>query len=132
MVGKALYKCSPFTPLKQITIPMLELTAAALSVKVDRMLKRELQQELKDSVFWTDSTSVLGYIHNKSRRYHTFVANRVSLICELSQDKLWRYVNSKDNPADDASCGLNIEPFLKSVRWLKGPQFLEKEETDWP
>ena len=29
------------------------------------MLKRELQQELKDSVFWTDSISVLGYIHNE-------------------------------------------------------------------
>jgi hypothetical protein len=53
------------------------------------------------------------------------------LICELSQDKQWRYVNSKDNPADDASRGSNIEPFLKLLRWLKGPQFLEKEETDW-
>ena len=123
---------SRVTPLKQITIPRLELTAATLAMKVDRMLKRELQLELKDSVFWTDSTSVLGYIHNKKRRYHTFVANRVSLICELSQDKQWRYVNSKDNPADDASRGLNIEPFLKSVRWLKGAQFLEMEETDWP
>ena len=123
---------SRVTPLKQITIPRLELTAATLAVKTDRMLKRELQQDLEDSVFWTDSTAVLGYIHNKRRRYHTFVANRVSLICELSQDKQWRHVNSKDNPADDASRGLNIEPFLESVRWLKGPQFLEKEDTDWP
>lgn len=34
------------------------------------------------------------------------------------------------NPADDASHGLNVEPFLKSTRWRKGTEYLERE--DWP
>ncbi|KAK0140258.1 hypothetical protein N1851_022806 [Merluccius polli] len=63
-------------PLKQITIPRLELAAASLAVKVDRMLQRELHMELQVSTFWTDSTSVLKYIHNKTKRFHTYVANR--------------------------------------------------------
>ena len=46
-------------PLKQITVPRLELAAAALSVKVDKMLRKELDFDLKRSVFWTDSQTVL-------------------------------------------------------------------------
>ena len=42
-------------PLKNITIPRMELTAAMLSVKVDKMLRAELQLLLENSVFWTDS-----------------------------------------------------------------------------
>lgn len=48
MLGKA-----RVAPLKQ-TIPLLELTAAVLAVKVDRMLKRELLIDLIWSCFWTD------------------------------------------------------------------------------
>lgn len=39
--------------LKQTTIPRMELTA---TVRVDRMLQRELQLQLQRSTFWTDTT----------------------------------------------------------------------------
>ncbi|KAK7886828.1 hypothetical protein WMY93_026449 [Mugilogobius chulae] len=45
------------TPLKQVTIPRLELTAAVLAVRMDNMLRAELQLSLESSIFWTDSTS---------------------------------------------------------------------------
>lgn len=53
---------SRVTPLKKITIPRLELTAATLAVRVDHMLKSELQLDLQESTYWTDSQSVLKYI----------------------------------------------------------------------
>lgn len=90
-------------PLKVMTIPRLELAAAVLAAKVDRMLREELELVLYDSVFWTDSTSVLKYILNDTSRFLTYVANRVSTIRNLSQKFQWRYVNSTANPADDAS-----------------------------
>ena len=62
-------------PLKQTTIPRLELTAAVLAVRFDKMLQKELQLKLEKSVFWTDSTTVLKYICNETRRFQTFVAN---------------------------------------------------------
>ena len=93
---------SRVTPLKQVTIPRLEL---ALAVRVDRMLRLELQIELEESTFWTDIQSVLKYIRNDTKRFHTFVANRVAVIRDLSKAKQWRYLNSKHNPADDASRG---------------------------
>lgn len=57
MMGKARV-ASP----KQPTIPWMELTAATVTVKMDMVLRRELQLELADSVFWTDSTAVLKYL----------------------------------------------------------------------
>lgn len=50
-------------PLKSIIVPRLELTAAVVAARVDVMLKSELHFELEESVFWTDSTSVL-YINS--------------------------------------------------------------------
>lgn len=49
-------------PMKQMTIPRMELTASTLAVKMERILITELQIPLERSVFWTDSTSVLKYI----------------------------------------------------------------------
>ncbi len=114
MLGK-----SRVAPLKQVTIPRMELTAATIAVKMDRMLRQELQINLEDSNFWTDSTTVLRYIENDSTRLKTFVANRVSLIREASKPSQWRYVSSADNPADQASRGLNGDNLIESKNWIK-------------
>lgn len=80
----------------------MELAAAALLVKVDKMLRKELYLDLESSVFWTDSQTVLKYIGNDHPRFKTYVANRVSLICNNTDLSRWRYVSNKDSPADDA------------------------------
>jgi hypothetical protein len=54
------------SPLKSVTIPRLELTAALVSVKVSNMLHRELNYEAIVDVFWTDSKVVIGYICNEA------------------------------------------------------------------
>ncbi|KAL7834746.1 hypothetical protein SRHO_G00289930 [Serrasalmus rhombeus] len=118
--------------LKQTTIPRLELTVAVLAARLDKMLRRELHLDLQPSVFWTDSTTVSKYIANETRRFHTFVANRVAVIRELTSVAQWRYVSTKLNLADEASRGLSAEEFLACERWLKGPPFLLKGEEEWP
>lgn len=79
-------------PLKQITMPRLELQAATLASKMDKMLRRELQLQLEPSVLWTDSQSVLKYINNDQTRFRTFVANRFSVIRDLTTKDQWKYV----------------------------------------
>ncbi len=91
------------TPLKPITIPRLKLTAALVSVKISAQLKRELNYEEIEEVFWTDSKVVLGYIANQSRRFYIFVANHVQQIQEKTDFHQWNYIESKQNPADIAS-----------------------------
>lgn len=119
-------------PLKPMTIPRLELTAATLAVKVDIILKKELQLPLSDSKFWTDSTAVLKYTANENIRFKTFVANRVATILQASRVEQWSFINSRLNPADYASRGQRVNAFMRNKVWISGPAFLRKPEREWP
>ena len=123
---------SRLAPLRSITIPRLELSAAVMSVKIDHMFRRELDLPLVEGIFCFDSTSVIQLIRNTSKRFHTFEANRLSVIHDGSSPEQWRSVDSKSNPADDVSRGLTAECLIESKRWLNGPDFLWKTEECWP
>jgi hypothetical protein len=113
--------------LKAITIPRLELSAAIISTRLDKMMKEELDMKLDESVFWTDSNCVLKYFGNKSTRFQTLVTNRVSKIQDATETPQWIYliyVNTYSDPADDASRRLMAIELLGSDRWLKGPVVL--------
>ncbi|XP_055516238.1 uncharacterized protein LOC129711872, partial [Leucoraja erinacea] len=49
-------------PVKQMTIPRMEITAAVLAVRVDTMPQKELQLQLDKSIFWTDNEASRGLI----------------------------------------------------------------------
>jgi hypothetical protein len=115
---------SRVSPLKPTTIPRLELTAAVVSVKVSSILCDELDLVNAVEVFWTDSQVVLGYINNDARRFHVFVANRVQEIRDNTSPDQWKYVQSDENPADDASRGLSAQQLNEDARWINGPSFL--------
>lgn len=116
-------------PLKMVTIPRLELTAAVVSVRVSDMLRQELQYERVEEIFWTDSKVVLGYIKNDSKRFHVFVANRVQEIRDQTSPSQWRHIETKCNPADDASRGITAKELVESSRWISGPEFLWMPKT---
>ena len=118
---------SKVAPLKTCTIPRLELQAA---VKVDSLLKRELDIEFDQSFFWTDSEIVLKYIRNDSRRFHVFVANRVSLIRVYSDPKQWSYIETKANPADLVTRGCMGSKLLGD-KWLYGPDKMRQYKSEW-
>lgn len=127
VIGKA-----RVAPLKPMTIPHMELTAATMAARMDKTLRSELQLELQESIFWTDSTTVQKYIQNRTSRFCTFVANRVEIILKISAPHQWRYVSTSLNPADYASRGLKAEKFIQSHDWLQGPEFLTKPSEEWP
>ena len=79
-------------PLKMVTRPRLELSAAVVSVRVSNTLRQELQYERVEEIFWTDSKVMLGYIRNDSKRFHVFVANRVQQIRDQTSPSQWRHV----------------------------------------
>ena len=128
-----LFGKSRVTPRKAVTIPLLELSAATMSVRHDRMLKREIEIPLSmPSMFWSDSMSVLRYIKNETKRFHTFVANRISMIRDGSTPNQWRYVEGIVNPGDSASRPMTAEALLSRNQWLMGPEFLWQPEEEWP
>lgn len=123
---------SRVAPMKCVTIPRMELIAATMASRMDVIWRKELHLQLQDSVFWTDSASVLKYIKNETSRFKIFVANRVTEILKASQVSQWRYVDTVSNPADVASRGSTAKVFLKNRTWTSGPAFLLHPESEWP
>ena len=85
------------TPQKSITIPRLELSAAVVATRLNRMMQNELDVTVDREFFWTDSTCVLSYIVNKDKRFQTFVANRITTTHEGSRQDQWYYVDTCSN-----------------------------------
>ena len=56
-------------PTKSVTIPRLKLAAATMCVRVGNMLAKELDDPLDNEVYWADSSTVLQYISNESKRF---------------------------------------------------------------
>jgi hypothetical protein len=111
---------SRVAPLKPITVPRLELEGAVVGVKLANLLLRELHLDDMKTFFWTDSQAVLSYINNDSRRFHTYVCNRVDKIRTLSAPSTWGYVPSRLNPADLISRGSPVVGLLDCL-WLQEP-----------
>ncbi|XP_026029422.1 uncharacterized protein LOC113025652 [Astatotilapia calliptera] len=115
---------SRVAPVRQQSIPRLELCAAHVGAQLAAVLKRELTLHISSIVYWTDSTTVLNWLQSQSCRYKIFVGSRVADIQELTEGSLWRYVRSGDNPADDITRGLRLSQLTSHHRWCRGPPFL--------
>jgi len=74
---------------------------------------------------------VLKYINNETKRFRTFVANRISFVRDATDVSQWRYVSTKENSADEASSELTANRFLSCKRWTKGPEFLCQPDKEW-
>ena len=82
---RLIFAKSRVSPIKPVTVPRLELTAAVLAAKCSVVLEKEFKFDCKAShFFYTDSTVVLGYISNSTKRFQVFVANRVGVIQSLT------------------------------------------------
>ena len=82
-------------------------------------------------MLWCDSTAVLQTIANSTKRFPTFVANRVAIIERNTNLSHWCYVPTKKNPADLATRCVTISSFAASS-CHNGPGFLTKPEDYWP
>ena len=119
-------------PIRAHTIPRLELQSALLAVRMNNMIQRELDITVHETFFWTDSMIVLSYIGNTTKRFQTYVANRVKEIRESSEPTQWRHCPGNLNPADDCSRGLDPQKYVEQERWLRGPEFLWNPRDSWP
>ena len=125
-------KCARVAPLKKITIPKIELTAATLAVRISKKIINCLQCQIDRVYYWTDSMCVLRYIANERSRFQTFVANRVSVIRDGSELQQWQYIDSKHNPADTVSRGIGADDLIEAKQWIEGPEFLWLSPDIWP
>ncbi|XP_055527495.1 uncharacterized protein LOC129720100 [Wyeomyia smithii] len=112
------------------SIPRLELCGAKSSAELYKRVKLSLGIEA-ESFFWVDSTIVLCWLNAAPSTWTTFVANRVSLIQNATQNCSWNHVAGQENPAD-ISRGIPAETLLKCDLWWHGPQWLKRDRCEWP
>ena len=117
-------------PLRQTTIPRLELMAALLASRLAKTIRDEFKIKPSNVIFWSDSMIVLAWLHSESSLLKPFVGVRVAEIQETWDPNLWRHVPTKLNPADDLSRGIAVSEM--NGRWMNGPSFLREEPEDWP
>ncbi|XP_011859203.1 PREDICTED: uncharacterized protein LOC105556723 [Vollenhovia emeryi] len=126
-------------PLKRLSIPRLELTAALLLSRLMQYVKATLNMDVTATHMWTESlatlswiTSVKGsWIRSHTSRWKDFVRHRVAQIEGLTPAAHWRYIPRTSNPADGASRGLTTAQLQNHSLWWTGPPWILKPDS-WP
>ena len=119
-------------PVKRISIPRLELQAAVLAIRVSKLISDEHNFKITRKIFWSDSTTLLNWLIKKNpQEFKVFAANRLAEINECSNVSEWKWVPTKENPADDTT-RYTPSALLKNSRWFLGPSFFRGCESEWP
>ena len=115
------------TPLKQHSLPRLELMAATLGTRLYSFISKSINTDT-NVCFWSDSQIVLSWITSK-KTLKLFINNRVNEIRSIST--LWKYCPSADNPADLLTRGITFQQLNSSIQWRHGPTWLNSP-SKWP
>ncbi|XP_013421679.1 uncharacterized protein LOC106181750 isoform X2 [Lingula anatina] len=118
---------SKLSPPGGTTIPRLELCAAVLATDLADTVSGFLDVKPEDFVYHSDSKVVLGYLYNRTKRFYTYVSNRVQAVLKRSKAHQWQYIPSQKNPADCGTRGnYPVKDFTHSL-WINGPDLLRCE-----
>ncbi|XP_043503866.1 uncharacterized protein LOC122525255 [Polistes fuscatus] len=96
-------------PLKRLTIPRLELSAAALLAKLTGKVIRLIDLSDVLTFLWSDSSVTLARVKHNPMRWKEFL-----------------------NPADCASEGLSASQLIDHPLWWSGPPWLSQSPEFWP
>ena len=117
--------------MRHPSIPRLELQAAVMAVRLKEPIVKEHETKIHSCNLWTDSTTVLQWIHSSHRKQQVFVAIRGAEILDTTNVSRWNHVSGINNPTDIGTRAINVDE-LKRNEWLTGPAWLKQPESEWP
>ncbi|GFQ90314.1 integrase catalytic domain-containing protein [Trichonephila clavata] len=122
---------SRVAPLKSLTLPRLELTAALLSARLAKQVSSCLKFNA-NTYYWTDSLISYYWIRGDSSAFKPYIKNRVQEIQLLSDPSQWGHCPGKDNPSDLISRGTSAVKLAQNELWWHGPPWLKLTPDHWP
>ena len=126
---------SRVAPVKQKTLPRLELLAALLGARLSQYIIDILAPkflESLDTIFWSDSQIVLSWL-SSDKSLPQFVMARVRIIREITSPHTWKYCPSSSNPADLLTRGVSSKILMTEDQpWFCGPTWLRQGQREWP
>ncbi|XP_045104195.1 uncharacterized protein LOC123499782 [Portunus trituberculatus] len=123
---------SRIAPLRQMTIPRLELCAAVLASRLRKTIEKESRFVVERVFHLVDSQIVRSQIQKESHGFETFVATRIAEIQTHTDPSEWWWVASDDNAADCATRPQHPLSLRSDSVWQKGPEYLTLPVEEWP
>ncbi|XP_058456427.1 uncharacterized protein LOC131433839 [Malaya genurostris] len=108
---------------KQITTPRAELLAAVLLSRLTVKILAAFDIQFGCVTMWSDSQIVLYWIRKSPSELKTYVSNRVREIQNTTGFQ-WKYIPTKENPADCLSRGIAPKNMESHALWWTGPTML--------
>ena len=115
-------KAAPMKPL--LTIPKLELSAAALLARLTVKVLRALKLPPNNLFLFTDSMDVFHWLSGHPSKWPPFIANKCSNIHYLVPQEFWYHVRSQNNPADCVSRGISPSELINHPLWWEGNKLI--------
>lgn len=103
-------------PLRQLTIPCLELQAPVIAFHLAKTIVRECSIQFGDDKFFSDSSNTLAWIQSDSHSFKPFVSAGVGDIQNNWDPSQWKHIPGEENVADDVSRGLLVKQLDKRPR----------------
>ena len=130
-------------PIIKKSLPTLELLGVFLAFKNLHSILRTFKRVKIDNVYLAmDAQVVLSWLlADIVKTKNQFARNRIrdihkmfGEITELYKVKIhYKYVPTKENPADLLTRGLNLDNFKENLSfWLYGPQWINSQNVVWP
>ena len=126
-------KCR-LAPVKELSIPRLELMACLLLSRLMVSVKLAVEKEVsvKNIFCWTDSQIALWWIRQRRKEWKIWVQNRVEALRQNVNVENWGFVPTSLNPADICTRECSIGKLESCLLWWNRPEFLLGGKEMWP
>jgi len=118
--------------VKELTIPKAELRAAVLATHLAHTVKFNLGNQLKHSLYLTDSSICLFWINQDERPLEVTVRNCVIDIRRFTSPSQWCHIDTDLNIADLGTRDSSISEITWESDWQQGKDWMRLEREDMP